>query len=183
MAELTEKIKDYMSSTTVKHDRLMARLSEFLAVEQGGKKIYQRALQMARDPEVQKKFQIFYEQTIKHEEILSRIIRELGGDPTWMSPTAQLAEAKAAGLLRTLDQTEGLTPKQVELNAMENVVLAEAKDHADWELLGKIARQTTDSTLSKILKPAVDEVEPEEDQHLNWTKTQMAQLSMDALSE
>jgi hypothetical protein len=37
-------------------------------------------------------------------------------------------------------------------------------------MLGKIARQSNDSRLRDVLKPAVSEVEPEEDEHLNWAK-------------
>lgn len=36
----------------------------------------------------------------------------------------------------------------------ENIVLAETKDHADWELIGKIVRQSTDNRLREVLGPA-----------------------------
>jgi rubrerythrin len=183
MAQVTERIRDYLTSTTIKHAQLMSMLSEFLAVEQGGQKLYQKALAQVRDPDVVKRFQTFYEQTVKHEQILTRIISELGGDPTRISPTARIAASKAQELLATMERTDGLTPAQIELNAMENILLAETKDHADWELLGKIARQTTEPQLSSTLKPAVDEVESEEEDHLNWTGSRMAELSMKALSE
>lgn len=60
---------------------------------------------------------------------------------------------------------------------IENIILAETKDHADWELLGKIARQSDDERIRNALKPAVEEVEPQEDEHLNWTKKQLARLA------
>jgi hypothetical protein len=78
---------------------------------------------------------------------------------------------------------DGLHSKAAEINAIENIVLAETKDHADWEMLGKIARQSNDSRLREVLKPAVSEVEPEEDEHLNWTKEQMARLEFAEISE
>jgi rubrerythrin len=183
MAELTEKIKDYASSATIKHEMLMDKLSEFLTVEKGGAKLYQAALQQVRNPDVVSKFREFYEQTLKHQDILTRVVRDLGGDPSYMSRGALLAQQKAEALLQTMTMTDGITPKQAEINAMENIILAETKDHADWELLGKIARRTTDSGLSGILKPAVDEVEPEEDEHLTWTKQQMATMAINAMSE
>jgi hypothetical protein len=71
---------------------------------------------------------------------------------------------------------DGFSPKAIEVNAIENIVLAETKDHADWEMLGKIARQSDDEKILDALKPAVAEVEPEEDEHLNWTKDQLARL-------
>jgi hypothetical protein len=85
--------------------------------------------------------------------------------------------------VRTLTSPDGLPSKAAEINAIENIVLAETKDHADWEMLAKIARQSNDSRLRDVLKPAVSEVEPQEDEHLNWTKEQLAQLEFVALSE
>jgi len=48
-------------------------------------------------------------------------------------------------------------------------------------MLGKVARQSDDSRLREVLKSAVSEVEPEEDEHLHWTKEQMARLEFAAL--
>ena len=64
----------------------------------------------------------------------------------------------------------GLSKDENELNAIENIVLAETKDHADWELIGKIVRQTTDQRLREVLGPAAKAIEQEEDEHLNWTR-------------
>jgi len=76
-----------------------------------------------------------------------------------------------------------MSPDQIEINAMENIVLAETKDHADWELLGHIAHRSEDSKLSELLKPAVSEVEGQEDEHLQWTKTKMGELALKALEK
>jgi rubrerythrin len=203
MAEITEKIKDYMSSANVSLPMLLDHLSEFLAVERGGKMLYQAALSIAHNPDVLRQFQKFYEQTAHHEEVLTRLITELGGDPAHISPAARLAEMKARSLLDTMNSSNGLSranrapatsTEQVaaapawsstlaELNAMENIVLAETKDHADWELLGKISRQSSDERIREVLKPVVSDIENEEDQHLNWTKQKLAELTMAALSK
>jgi hypothetical protein len=91
-----------------------------------------------------------------------------------LSPGAKLATEKADALLKTM--RDGLSAKSAEINAVENVILAETKDHADWERLGKVARQTNDSRIRDALKDAVSEVELEEDEHLNWTRDQMSRL-------
>jgi hypothetical protein len=49
------------------------------------------------------------------------------------------------------------------------VVLAETKDHTNWELIGKVAEAAQDRT-SAVLKAAYDEVEEDEDHHLYHTK-------------
>jgi rubrerythrin len=200
MAEITEKIKDYMSTANVNLPMLLDHLSEFLAVERGGKMLYQAALSIIQNPDVLRQFQKFYEQTAHHEEVLTRVITELGGDPAHMSSGARLAEMKARSLLDTMNSPDGLrrtngAPAETtaeetfvpsstlaELNAMENIVLAETKDHADWELLGKISRQSSDERIRDVLKPVVSDIENQEDEHLNWTRQKLAELTMAALS-
>ena len=108
------------------------------------------------------------------------VIHALGMDPAYLSPGAKLATEKADGLLKSM--RDGLSAKSAEINAVENIILAETKDHADWELLGKIARQTNDSRIRDALKDAVSEVEPEEDEHLNWTRDQMSRLQIKAIA-
>lgn len=180
MANIVEKAEDYMSSASISRDILRDRLSEFLAVERGGLELYERALQIVKNPNLTGKLRDFRDQTRKHEAILMRLMDGLGMDSTYLSPTAKIAQQKATALLNTMVDSNGagsLTQELSECNALENLVLAETKDHSDWELLGKIARQSQDEQLRNLLKPAVDEVEPEEDDHVTWAKTEMAKLA------
>jgi hypothetical protein len=64
-------------------------------------------------------------------------------------------------------------PEAAQLVAGECVVLAETKDHLNWELIGTAAEQATGS-MAKALDEAYSEVEDEEDEHLyhstGWTR-------------
>ena len=182
MAELTEKVKDFFTSARINERTLMDALSEFLAVEMGGQKLYEKALGLVSDSEVRSKFREFHRQTIKHQKVLTDVIHRLGGNPRAQSPSAKVATEKAQALLRSMDRN-GLSKDQAELNAIENIVLAETKDHADWELIGKIARQATEDRLREILGAAASEVEQEEDEHLNWTRKKLGELQMEALTK
>ncbi len=181
MSSVIEKAEDYVSSSTIDQVMLMDKLSEFLAVEKGGVKLYETALQLIRDPELTDTLKTFYEQTKKHQSILIRVISDLGGNPDRMSAGAKLATEKAEALLKTMANPDGLAGKAAEVNAIENIVLAETKDHADWELLGKIARRSNDARVRDVLKPAISEVEPEEDEHVSWAKEQMARMAFESV--
>jgi rubrerythrin len=159
----------------------MDKLSEFLAVEMGGQELYEKALTQVFDPEVKTKFKEFLRQTRNHQKILTDMIRKLDGDPRMQSAGAKVADEKAQALLRSM-AAGGLSKEQRQLNAIENIVLAETKDHSDWELLGKVARQTGDARLREVLAPAVKEVEDQEDEHLNWSRNKLGELSMIALA-
>jgi rubrerythrin len=180
MAEITEMVTDFFTNAHINMNTLKDVLSEFLAVEKGGQKLYEKALGLVSDSEVRTKFSEFHKQTINHQKILTEVIEQLGGSPRMMSRTAKIATKKAQGLLATMGRV-GLSRDEGELNAIENIVLAETKDHADWELIGKIARQTTDSHLREVLGPAARIVEQEEDEHLNWTRKKLGEMQMEAL--
>jgi len=107
------------------------------------------------------------------------VVANLGGDRAYMSRGAKVAEQKAQALLKTHDSVRWHEARGSGLNAIENLVIAETKDRADWQLPGHLARGSGDSKLRDVLKPAVDEVEPEDDQHLSWTAEQMAAVGYD----
>jgi rubrerythrin len=183
MAELTEKVMDFFTNAEVKMETLKGVLSEFLAVELGGQKLYERALKLVSDSEVQTKFREYHRQTLNHQKVLIGMIHKLGGNPKFRSATAKIAGEKAQALLRTMRSAAGLSKDERQLNAIENIVLAETKDHADWELIGKIARQTTDPKLRELLGAAAKTIEQEEDEHLNWTRKKLGDLKMALLAK
>jgi len=64
--------------------------------------------------------------------------------------------------------------------AAECVVLAETKDHQNWELLGEIAKKLTGEE-KKAISEAHEEVEDEEDEHLYHTQGWSRELWLDHL--
>jgi hypothetical protein len=64
--------------------------------------------------------------------------------------------------------------------ACECVVLAETKDHFDWELIGLCAKAASGDTKA-VLQNAVEAVEDEEDEHLYHTKGWCRELWLKAL--
>ena len=67
-----------------------------------------------------------------------------------------------------------------QLVAGECVVLAETKDHQNWELIGHLA-QHGQGEETKALKTAFDAVEQEEDHHLYHTKGFLRELWIESL--
>ena len=59
-------------------------------------------------------------------------------------------------------------------------MLAETKDHLDWELLGKCAEKLNGEQ-RKALADAVEEVEDEEDEHLYHSKGWCRELWIESL--
>ena len=59
-------------------------------------------------------------------------------------------------------------------------MLAETKDHADWELISKCAEHATGKQ-KQVLEDAAEEVEDQEDEHLYHTKGWCRELWVQSL--
>lgn len=60
------------------------------------------------------------------------------------------------------------------------MVLAETKDHLDWELIGKCAEKLAGEE-AKALQEAFEEIEEEEDEHLYHSKGWCRELWLESL--
>jgi rubrerythrin len=160
---------------------LLDKLSEFLMVEQCGWQLYRVVGERATAPELKERYEEFGRETDRHRTILTGLIRDLGGDPDYVSPTARLAQAKSEALLQSALVSGPLSTEELEASDLENVLLAETKDHADWELLGQLAEQLPTGKARAAIEAAVAEVGPEEDEHLEWAQTKLATLSLQAV--
>jgi hypothetical protein len=182
---------------------LLDKLSEFLMVEQCGLQLYTVIATRTTDPMLRQRYEAFGQETAHHREVLVRLIQQMGGDPNYISPTARLAQWKASKLLESSLAVAGLSQQEIEANDLENVLLAETKDHADWSLLQQMAQQagqgggvtrvvekvvnavTGDGAdeidpkmLHQALADAVNEVEQEEDEHLRWARETLAAMCL-----
>jgi rubrerythrin len=182
---------------------MLDKLSEFLMVEQCGFELYKVVASRATTPELKQRYEEFGRETAHHRVVLVRLIEKLGGDPSYISPTARVAQFKAAKLLESAMAVDGLSQPEIEINDLENVLLAETKDHADWHLLSEIAGQLAhpgmmeklqDATkqmlgmmpsglsltdMQQAIQAAVDEVEDEEDQHLAWARDTLTRMCLE----
>jgi rubrerythrin len=161
---------------------VMDKLSEFLMVEQGGLELYRVAAARSKMPQLRAKYEEFGRQTAHHREVLVKLITQLGGDPNYVSPTARLVQYKAAKLLDASLQVDGLSDAEIEASDLENVLLAETKDHADWHLLEQLA-QSAAGPAREALQAAVAEVEEEEDEHLEWARETLTQLCLEQVNQ
>jgi rubrerythrin len=156
-------------------------LLQSLEHERGGVVIYQTALECAVNADLKEEWQKYLDQTERHVAILSRVCLEIGLDPAERTPGCKIVHHNGTALVVGMKMAlaEG-DPAAAELVACEAVVLAETKDHADWELIGKCAKASSGATQA-ALQAAYDEVEDQEDEHLYHTKGWCRELWLKAL--
>ena len=161
--------------------QLRELLLQSLEHERGGVLVYQTALECAIDKGLRKEWQQYLEQTEKHVEILTNVCEVLDLDPDEMTPGRKIVQHTGKSLVIAMKMALAAGDRAAaELVACECVVLAETKDHADWELIGQCAKELGGDEAA-VLKDAYDQVEDEEDEHLYHTKGWCRELWLKSL--
>jgi hypothetical protein len=161
--------------------QLKELLLQSLTHERGGVLVYQTALECAVNEDLRKEWTEYLAQTEKHVEVLQGVCTALGLDPGEMTPGCKVVQHTGKSLVVAMKMAlaEG-DPAAAEIVACEAVVLAETKDHADWELIGQCAKGL-DGQPAQVLQDAYDAIEDEEDEHLYHTKGWCRELWLKAL--
>lgn len=158
-----------MAKKTYDNGAVKELLLQALETERGGIKIYTAAIAAAVNKDLRKEWQEYLDETKHHEQVLTKVFAELGMDTEETSPGRQVCAHIGASLVEAIELAcANADPADAELVACECVVLAETKDHSNWELLGKVAEAGKDD-VAKVLKAAYEEVEEDEDHHLYHT--------------
>jgi rubrerythrin len=149
--------------------------------ELGGVKVYATALTCAQNPDLRKEWQEYLEQTKEHVSALESVCKALGLDPEQETPGRKVVRHVGAALVQAMElAAKAGEPAAAELVACECVVLAETKDHADWQLLGKCA-ENLEGAQAAAIKQAYDSIEDQEDEHLYHTKGWCRELWIQSL--
>jgi rubrerythrin len=165
------------------HDdtRLNDLLLQALETERGGIRIYTAAIQAAQNDDLRKEWQDYLDQTRTHEQVLLTVFAQLGLDPEARSPGREVVAHLGKALLMAIEMAmKSADPAGAELVAGECVVLAETKDHMNWELLGHVAKHAK-GEVATVLKQAYEAVEEDEDHHLYHTTGWTRELWIQAL--
>jgi hypothetical protein len=115
-------------------------------------------------------WQRYLEQTRAHVSALEEVCRALSLDPQRSTPGREIVRGLGQALVQAMKKAQAAgDPPAAEIVACECVVLAETKDHLDWELLGKAAEHLSDAG-AQALKGAAELIEDQEDEHLYHTR-------------
>jgi rubrerythrin len=165
----------------MKNQQLNELLYQALETELGGVEIYTTALRCAQNEELKKEWEEYLEQTRTHVQIVQNVMNELGLDPEIETPGRAVVRNTGESLVQTMEMAlEEGKPDEAEIVAAECVVLAETKDHLNWELIGEAAKKAK-ADVAKVLKAAHEEVEEQEDEHLYHTQGWARELWIQSL--
>ena len=161
--------------------QLRELLLQSLEHELGGVLVYQTALECVRNADLETEWRKYLDQTQHHVEVLTDACVALGLDPDEITPGRKVVQHNGKSLVAAMKMALAASdPPAAELVACECVVLAETKDHFDWQLIGECAKASSGDRAA-ILQRAYDAVEDDEDEHLYHTKGWCRELWLQSL--
>jgi len=158
----------------MKEEQVHELLYQALETELGGVQIYTTALRCVINEDLKEEWEEYLEQTKNHVQIVQDTMEELGLDTETETPGRLVVRHIGESLVKAMEMAlSSGQPAAAQLVAAECIVLAETKDHLNWELIGETAKKAN-AKMAKALIEAHDEVEDEEDEHLyhttGWTR-------------
>ena len=161
--------------------QLRELLLQSLTHEKGGVLVYKAALECVRNRNLREEWTKYLGQTERHVAVLTQACEAMGLDPGEMTPGCMVVQHTGKSLVVAMKMALAAEDAAAaELVACECVVLAETKDHADWELIGACAK-SLGGAAGDALREAYATVEDEEDEHLYHTRGWCRELWLKAL--
>ena len=163
-----------MAKTKYDAAQVKELLLQALETERGGIRIYENAIKSAINDDLRKEWKEYLDETRTHEKVLTNVFAELGLDTEEQSPGRKVVAHLGESLVTAIQMARSTADAAgAELVAGECVVLAETKDHMNWELIGHVVEHGTGPEV-KVLRAAFEAVEQDEDHHLyhttGWTR-------------
>jgi len=158
----------------VNNKQVSELLYQALETEKGGVEVYTTALRCALNEDLKEEWEKYLEQTTNHVEVVSGLLETMGLDIETETPGRKVVRHIGQSLVKAMEMAlSSGKPEAAQVVAAECVVLAETKDHLNWELIGEVAKKLKGNE-AKALKEAHEEIESEEDEHLyhtaGWTR-------------
>jgi rubrerythrin len=156
-------------------------LLQSLEHEMGGVKVYTTAIECAVDDRLREEWTKYLAETKRHVARVEAVCEAMGVDAERETPGRAVVRHLGGALVEAMKQAAAAgPPAAAQLVAAECVVLAETKDHLDWELIGKCAEKL-DGDAAAAMKAAYDEVEDQEDEHLYHSRGWCRELWIQSL--
>lgn len=153
------------------------KLSERLAFERTGTRLYEAFLnkcemlgESSPGPTLEQIKHIGSEE-LEHFLLLNQTIKELGGDPTVESPSADIAGVTSQGIMQVLTD-----PRSSITQCLQALLTAELTDNDGWRLLIQLA----DNLGFEELKTEFESALRDEEEHLQNVRTWLSECVFDS---
>lgn len=157
-------------------------LCQALETEIGGVLVYQAAVSCAVNAELREEWEKYLAETTRHVELVQEIFGQIGLDTAMETPGRGVVRHLGEAMVMAIEKAKAAgDPAAAEIVAAECVVLAETKDHQNWQLLGHVLTGDPPEGYAEAIRPAWEEIESQEDEHLFHTRGWARELWLQSL--
>lgn len=152
------------------------RLGERLAFERTGTRLYEALIAKLdvvgtwEQGPTREELVAFHDEELAHFEMVREAIEYLGGDPTVLTPSADVSAVTASGVLQVVTD-----PRSSLGHSLQALLVAELADNDAWHMLIRLAEALGQNDLSRRFHQAL----LDEDRHLQsvraWLTTELEQ--------
>jgi len=133
-------------------------IGERLAFERTGTRLYEALIAKLEAAEAPyEELERMRDEELQHVGLLKRAVESLGGDPTQLTPAADLATVASRGLVDAITD-----PRATPIEAVEAILVAELIDNDGWLMLADLAARLGHDELAAHFRHAM----AEEEEHL-----------------
>ncbi|ASQ44792.1 DUF2188 domain-containing protein [Legionella clemsonensis] len=130
------------------------KLGERLAFERSGVRLYEatlaKALGLGESKAILQQLEHIRKEEIQHMDMLKRAIKDIGADPTAMTPGADITGVLGQGLIHVITD-----PRTNMAQALDALLSAELIDNAAWEILIALANDNGQDKLVEKFEQAM----------------------------
>jgi rubrerythrin len=162
-------------------EQLEELILQALEHELGGVAVYETAITCAINPDLEREWTKYLAETRTHVQALEQVCSSLSIDPARETPGRGVVRSLGVALVDAMKQAIAAGDRRAaQLVACDAVVLAETRDHANWQLLSKCAEHLP-APGAAVLEEACRTIEDQEDEHFYHTKGWCRELWIEAL--
>lgn len=147
---------------------LVDKLAERLAFERTGTRLYEAVIAKAEllaeksGPRIDELEKIHNEE-LRHFHMIKGYIEDLGGDPTAVTPSADVVGVASSGLLKVITDPRTTLPQ-----SLEALLVAELTDNDGWSTLIKLAESFNQEEMAADFRKALTAEERHLTQVRSW---------------
>lgn len=153
----------------------MDKLGERLAFERSGTRLYDGVVTKLKGspktpggPELEEVLEIQADE-LRHFEMLNEAVKTLGGDPTAVTPSADVVAVASMGLPQVIAD-----PRTTLKQSLEAILIAELADNDGWVLLVSLAEKLGHDALAEKFRAAL----AEEEEHLVKVRRWVTEMTL-----
>ncbi|MFH0899411.1 MAG: hypothetical protein V2A73_02150, partial [Pseudomonadota bacterium] len=167
---------------SVREGRFFAdQLSAFTAHERASVLLLRQAANLTSRDDLKKKYEQMGRDTEDHVKACEELIRDFGGDSSYVSPVARLYELRDTKTMEEILLGGSVDVKTMEMACLECVQAATSRSHLNWQFLGHLADKLKGGGAKSKLEKVAKNIQPKKEAQVKWSSDAWERMLADEI--